>query len=158
MKNKKGFKHYIRMYLLLLVVYTGMTVVVAAMNSWDFDSQQLVSILYLPIIFVLFLFVFDTIFALIFKPKGKTDSDDDFKSFGRRVTSEMKKKDMFSIEDYRRLQESDRFQKALHHAFEIYENGEKPEMNIVFLEKKFKKDSIEGKAMTIVLDEVKKTI
>lgn len=157
MKSKKGLKYYFRLYLLLITVYGGITVIMAAMNDWTFESTQLLSVLYLPVLFIIFMYIFDLIFSLIFKPKAKT-VEDDLQNFVEKVVIEVQKEKEFTIEDFRRLQESDRFQKALHHSFDIYKNGETKDMNLSFLEKKFKKDTVEGKAMVIVLNEVKKMI
>jgi uncharacterized membrane protein len=157
MKNKKGLKYYFKLYLLLLTVYLGITVVMAALNDWTFEPTQLASVTYLPILFIVFLYVFDTIFGMVIKPKHKV-GEEELDKFLKQVTIEVEKEKDFTIEDYRRLQENDRFQKALNHSFDIYKNGETKEMNLAFLEKKFKKDTVEGKAMIIVLDEVKKML
>ncbi len=157
MKNKKGFKYYLRLYALIMSVYVIFTVIMAATNDWTFDPLQLASVVYLPIMFVVFLFLFDSIFGTIFKPKTLV-RDEEFTAFAKKAANAMDEKENFTIEDFRRLQESDKFQKALRHAFDITIDGETEEMNTNYLEKKFKKDTIEGKALRIVLDEVKKMI
>lgn len=155
MKTKRDLKYYFKLYILILGVYAATTVILAAINDWEFLPTQLASVAYLPILFVLFLFVFNSFFDFFFKPKKQVE-EDVFNNFAKNVVSKMN--DDFTLEDYRRLQESDSFQKSLRHAYEITENGETRDMNLAFLQKKFKKDTLEGKALSIVLNEVKKMI
>lgn len=153
MENKKGLKYYIRYYLILLLAYIVLVLISTSMNDWVWNTGQLISIAYLPLTFVVFMFIFDRIFAKFMKPK-KTSDKDQYSLFVRKVVEELQEKENFIIEDYNQLRENDRFQKAMKHAYEIVENGETEEMNVEFLRKKFKKDTVEGKAMNIVLEEV----
>ena len=62
----------------------------------------------------------------------------------------------YDIEDFRKLRESSKFQKALNHAFKISSEGEYKGVTFEFLEKKFKKGTLEYKAIIIVIEEAKK--
>lgn len=153
MKNKKGLMYYIRYYLILLSAYVVLVLISTAMNDWEFNNGQLISIAYLPLTFVLFLFLFDRLIDKVIKPKNK-EVEDKYTLFVKGVVEKIDQREKFLIEDYNQLRENDKFQKALKHAFDIVQNGETEEMNVNFLRKKFKKDTIEDKAMKVVLEEV----
>lgn len=153
MKNRRGLKHYLRFWGIasvlyaIFVVYNGITT--------EFDPAIIISILYLPFIFTLFLYVFDSIFDRIW-PNKKEVAEDKYESFIKKVTVVIHEELQLSVEDYRRMGENDRFQKALRQAYAILQEGETEGRNFVFLEKKFKKDTKEYKALKIVIEEVKK--
>jgi len=153
MKNKKGFKHYFKFWGLASIVYTVYVVVITIKDG--FTVEAILPIFYLPILFTFLLFVFDTIFDKIWPQKDKNE-DDEFKTFIKKTTFEVNEKLELSIEDFRRLRESEKFQKTLYQAYQIYLIGETEEINFIFLDKKFKKETIEYRAMEVVVNEVKK--
>lgn len=154
MRPEKNFKYYFRLYLISLVVYLGYVAFLAYQND-GFDMTLLFGATYIPVLFILFMFVFDKIFDRIFPSKEKK-TDDQYKVFLDKITKLIDEKLDFSIEDFRRLRTDARFQKALHHAYLIIEQGETDDINVKFLEKKFKNGTNEAKAMEIIIDEVKK--
>ena len=154
MRPQRNFKYYFRLYLISLVVYLGYVAFLAVQND-GFDMTLLFGATYIPIMFILFMFVFDKLFDKIFPSKEKKETDL-FKVFLQRVTKLIEEQLDFSIEDFRRLRTNNRFQKALYHAYLISEQGETEDINIKFLEKKFKNGTNEAKAMEIIIDEVKK--
>jgi hypothetical protein len=154
MNNKKGLKYY-GIIFGVSVVALAIYIVYLGYQSGGIDTALLFSLLYVPFIFTLFLFVFDKLFDFIFPSKGKK-KDDLFSKYLKVVSTAIQTKYNFSIEDYRRLRENPKFQKALEQAFRILENGETEEISFEFLQKKFKKDSNEFLAMVVVIEEVKK--
>lgn len=153
MKNKRGFKHYLKFWGLATAVYTVYILIVSIRDG--FDVALILPVFYLPIVFTFLLFVFDLIFDRIWPQKDKKE-DDEFKSFISKTTFEVNEQLSLSIEDFRRLRENEKFQKSLYQAYQIYLIGETEEINFTFLDKKFKKDTTEYKAMEIVVNEVKK--
>lgn len=153
MKNKRGLKHYLRFWILASIVYTIYIIVLSIRDG--FTVELFLPVLYLPLVFTFLLFVFDMIFDRIWPQKGKKE-DDEFNSFIKKTTFEVNEQLELSIEDFRRLRENEKFQKSLYQAYQIYLIGETEEINFVFLDKKFKKDTIEFKAMEVVVNEVKK--
>lgn len=153
MKNKKGFKYYLKFWGLATVVYSVYIAVVSFRDG--FEIVTFLPVFYLPVVFTLLLFLFDTVFDRIWPQKGKKE-DDEFKIFIQKTTFEVNEQLELSIEDFRRLRESEKFQKTLYQAYQIYLIGETEEINFTFLEKKLKKDTIEYRAMEVVVNEVKK--
>jgi hypothetical protein len=129
-----------------------------AISTGSYDSELLITMTFAPATFSGFMFVFDKIFDMIFpnKLKTKRKDSDKYGNFLDIVNKAVENDTSFSIEDYRRLRDSDKFQKALRQAFKIYEEGESQDITFSYLEKKFKKSSREYAAMNIVLNQVKK--
>lgn len=159
MKNSRGIKYYVRFYLIILIGYLIYITLDAYNNSWDFRTDMIIGITYIPLMFVAFVYIFDTILEKIFprmKSIRQNKPNDQYKEFLNVCTNRINDELQLGIEDFRRLRENERFQKALHQAYEITENGETEAVNFLFLKKKFKNNTKEYKAINIVLDEVEK--
>lgn len=154
MNKKKGFKYY-GVVFIVSVVALAVYILYLSYQAGELDTTMLLSLIYVPFMFTLFLFVFDKLFDTIFPSKTKK-TDDLFANYLKIVSNAIQSTYNFSIEDYRRLRENPKFQKALEQAFRIVEKGETPEISFDFLQKKFKKDTNEYSAMMVVIDEVKK--
>jgi hypothetical protein len=107
--------------------------------------------------FTSFLFVFDKLFELIFpKKKSKEKEKDDFFNFVAMSNAAIKRETNYTIEDFRKLQESERFQKTVNQLYMIIQEGERDDLSFSYLSKKFKKDTIEFTAVNIIIAELKK--
>ena len=156
MKNTRGWKNYAIFYGFALIFYFIYISVLALQND-GYDPGLLIGTIYLPVIFVGLMFVFDTIFDTILS-RGKRKEKSDFDAFARSCTLEIQKQCDFSLEDFRRLRQNSRFQKALQQAYRIKTEGETDELNMVVLEKKFKKNTREAIALEIVIKQLGKSI
>jgi len=85
----------------------------------------------------------------------KTNYEDQFLEL---VNNKMRSSNQFLIEDFRRIQMNAKFQESLKMAYYIYQNGENDVFTLSKLEKKFDSKSIEGRAMTFVITEVKEKL
>ena len=155
MKNSRGFKYYIKFYLVITGAYIIYVLYNTYLAEWKFNAYLLLSVVYLPILFVGFIYIFDTVLDKIL-PKSKVKKKDAFLSFANEATKSVDEQLSLSIEDFRRLRDNHRFQKALYQTYKISENGETEEINFTFIRKKFKRDTIEYKALNIVINEVEK--
>ncbi|AIO18251.1 hypothetical protein KQ51_00363 [Candidatus Izimaplasma bacterium HR1] len=153
MKNKRGFKHYLRFWMLATVLYSAYVIFISSRDGMELSF--ILSAVYLPIVFTFLLFAFDTVFDRIWPQKDKK-SDQEFDEFLKKTTYKVNEELELSIEDFRRLRENEKFQKSLYQVYQIYLIGETEEINFIFLEKKFKKDTTEYVALEIVVKEVKK--
>ena len=153
MRNKRGLKHYIRFWIMSSAIYL-IYVVISGLVGEGIDPVLLFSVLYLPLLFTFFLFLFDTVFDKLL-PSKKQKQDDAYRKFLKETTKSVNESLSLSIEDFRRLRENDKFQKALYQAYQIHLNGETDDMNFVFLGKKFKKGTNEFNALEIVINRVK---
>lgn len=154
MKNRRGFKYYVRFYVIILVVYFAYVSYVAFQGD-GYDKNLLFSVMYLPLGFTFFLYLFDTLFDRIF-PSREKQTDDEFTEFLKVTTAKVNEELDFTIEDFRRLRDNEKFQKSLWQLYQIKLFGETDEINFTMIRKKFKKDTREKKAVEVVISEVQK--
>lgn len=156
MGQKKNLKYYLMIFgiaVLAILIYT----VINWISTGTFESAMLLTALILPILFTVFLFVFDKIFDKIFPKQRKLkEKKEDFNSFVNSANHALEKNGNFSIQDYRTLQDSLRFQKTLKQLYTIKNKGESEDLTIDYLSKKFKKTTTEYLAVQIIIEEVKK--
>lgn len=157
MNQQKGFRYYLMIFGLATVailLYTGFD----AISNGGFDNSLLWSLALAPIIFTFFLFVFDRLFDFIIpsKAKQKNKGKDAYSDFLAIINMEVETQTEFSIEDFRRLRDSEKFQKAMKQSYRILTDGETEDITYEYLLKKFKKESREQVAMNVVINEVKK--
>jgi hypothetical protein len=154
MKKKKDFKYYALIFVFSSIAFLVYMLFLRIRNG-AFDIELIKSLIYVPFMFTALLFLFDLVFDKIFTKKG-VKGNVKFDSYMRRVSNVIQKECDFSIEDYTRLRNDQRFQKGLGQAFRVYDNGETKDLNFDFLERKFKKGTNEYVAYQVVIKEVKK--
>jgi hypothetical protein len=110
-------------------------------------------------VYLLIPFVFTGIYwggdVLMTKVRDKRKKVDYYGLFLDAVGERMRNSQEFLLEDFRRLQESERFQDAVKTAYFIYQNGEAGSIGLDRLEKKFEKRSLEHKAIQYVIGYVR---
>jgi len=156
MGQKKNFKYYLLIFgiaMLAILIYT----VINWVSTGTFQIGMLWSALVFPLLFTTFFFVFDKIFEKLFPKQKKLQGEkDDINNFVNKMNAAMDKDGGFSITDYRTLQESERFQKTLKQLYSIKKDGETEDLTMDYLSKKFKKSTVEYKAIQIIIEELKK--
>ena len=156
MNSKKGFKYYAIIFffsVIALVIY----VAYLSVKEGSIDYELIYSLILVPFMFTILLFLFDKVFDFIFPSKTKKE-DSKYNSFMKNMSESITTKCEFSIEGYRRLRGNSSFQKSLEQAYRIYINGETDELNFRLFEKKFKKNTDEYLALRVVIEEVKKML
>ncbi|MGE4571642.1 MAG: hypothetical protein AB7E09_02745 [Candidatus Izemoplasmatales bacterium] len=149
-KFRKPFKFYLTLFILssvLIIAYS-----IFKMVRDDTPLSDLYSTWFIPLFFILIYWSSDWILDKIFNRKQKVDYESKFLD---TIGQKMRDANAFLIEDYRRLQINQKFQASLKIAYKIYTDGEDDTFTIDKLEKKFKKDAIEYKAMQFVVDYLK---
>jgi len=154
MKKKKDFKYYALIFVFSSIAFVIYMLFLRIRNG-EFDIELVKSLFYVPFMFTFLLYIFDLVFDKIFTKKS-AKGNVKFDSYMRRASNLIQKECDFSIEDYTRLRNNQRFQKGLGQAFRVYDKGETKDLNIAFLERKFKKGSNEYVAFQVVIKEVKK--
>jgi uncharacterized membrane protein len=152
MKEEKTLRYYLFVYLLSL----GGLFVYLSYQAWrngGYDEFLLTTLIWIPFFVTLFVFVFDKISSL-FKPKTKKNKAN-YERYLEIMANEIDQKHELLVEDFRKLKESDRFQKGLHQAYQILENGETKDLNFDYIIKKYPKHSIEYEAMNTVIEKTK---
>ena len=156
MKKAKGFKYYAFIFSIStigLFLYLS----VMAIQNGGYDVSLLYMVAVVPISFTGFLFVFDKLFDLLLPSKYKLNKPDNVKEYDKflkNINVVVDNTGEFSIEGFRRLRQSEKFQKALKQSFTILKKGESEAINFSFILKKFKKDTKEYIAINAVVEEV----
>ena len=156
MNAKKGLRYYTIIFIfsvVALAIYVGYL----AIKEGSIDYDLIYSLLLVPFMFTMFLFAFDKIFDFVFPSKNAKENSE-FKTYLKQMGDSIAKECDFSIEGYRRLRGNASFQKSLEQAYRILTNGETEELSFIFLEKKFKKNTNEYIALSVVIEEVKKML
>ena len=156
MKSKKGYKYYGFVFLFSTFAL-GVYVLYLTIREGNFDLDMALSLITVPFMFTLFLFIFDKVFDKFFPSKVKVE-DTEYNIYLNKVSKVIDDNCEFSIEDYRRLRGNAGFQKSMEQVYKILQNGESEEINFDYLDKKFKKNTNEYKALSVVITEVKKMI
>jgi len=124
-------------YSIYMIVYNGSTV------------QDVYVLWFMPFFFTGFYYGSDWLIEKIVNRKKKVDYEG---KFLQEISQQMRDSNEFIIEEFRRLQINKTFQSDLKKAYHIYQNGEDELYNIDRLEKKYRKESLEKRAMKFVLD------
>lgn len=152
MRNKKKpFKYYVYIFILSSVIVLGYSIYMY--YSDKAEIADLISLWFMPIIFTGIYYGGDVLMLKIANRKQKPNYEGDFL---KAVSAKMRESNQFLIEDYRKLQTNQKFQDSLKIAFQIYQNGETEQWNVGKLEKRFRPQTIESKAMNIVIELIQK--
>lgn len=146
----KSWKYYLGFFALGLVVLGGV-----AIYKWiagTYAVTDLWNALILPAIIAVFMYLSDLLVQKIADKKDRTNYEGKFLD---DVAERMRSVNRFSIEDFRRLKESPRFQEALKYGFAIIKNGETERFTIGHLEKRFDARSLEGRAIPFVVESIR---
>lgn len=159
MRARKDFKYYFRFYLMVVLVY-AIYVSILAIRDGGYETYMLLSVLYLPPLFVGFLFIIDRLLDPVFGlfRGNKQKNEDKYQVFITQATQSVQQTLSLSLEDIHALRRNDRFQKGLDQAFRIQTEGETDSLNFIVLEKKFKKGTKEYDAFQEVIKTVKKNL
>jgi hypothetical protein len=149
-QHKKPFKYYI-------ILFVGSFAVLGAVTLYKFFTSGLVltdiwTLIAMPVVFTGIYWGGDTIMQKIADKKYRHDYEGRFLD---AIGDLMRNANEFLIEDFRRLQDNQKFQETLKIAFAISKNGETETTNLEKLEKKFEKRTVEYKAMQYVIPFVK---
>ncbi len=150
---KKPMKFYFTIFVLTSLIVLGYSIYLfIAANA---ELQDLIILWILPFFFTMIYYGGDSLMQWIANKRKKIDYEGLFLSeIGRR----MNESKSFLIEEFRRLQTSEKFQTQVKVAYEIYQSGETENYTIEKLKKKFRADSIEGRAMVFVIEYVEEKL
>lgn len=143
---KKPFKFYLLIFAFSSLIILGYSIYLYV--NGQAALSDLVTLWILPFFFTLIYYLGD---LLLFKISNRRKKIDYEQLFLEAIAKRMRESKAFVIEDFRKLQRSERFQTQVKNAYEIYKNGESELYSIEKIDKKFRDDSLEGKAMKYVL-------
>jgi len=146
---KKPLKFYLMVFGLTSVIILGYTIYIY-MTSVDTPTFKEMSVLWImPFFFTLIYYLGDVLSEKITKKRKKNTNNED--QFLMDISKKMTESNAFQIEEFRRLRTSEKFQTQLHYAYWIFQNGEDEAHTMDLLQKKFRKDTLEGRAMEYVV-------
>ncbi len=151
-KFKKPLKFYLITFAVLTVGVLGYSLYKIIKDSTP--VSELYSLWFLPAIFILIYYGGDSLLEKIFNKKKRVDYEAEFVD---AIAKRMRESNEFIIEDYRRLQINDKFQSVLKLGYQIEKNGETEQNNFEKLEKKFRKNTLEYKAVMYMIEYLKET-
>lgn len=151
-KFKKPFKFYV-------IIFAILTLGVFAYSLYKIikDSTpitELYSLWFLPLIFILIYYGGDSLLDKIFNKKKQIDYE---ALFVDAIAAKMRESNEFIIEDFRRLQINTKFQEVLKMGYLIQKNGETEQVNLDKVEKKFRKNTLEYRALKYMIEYLKET-
>lgn len=147
---KKPFKFYLIIFIFSVVLVLGYSIYM--MFFKDATVNDVYVLWFMPFIFTGFYYGSDVLMDRFNKRKRKIDYEAEFLD---KISQIMRDSNEFLIEEFRRLQINKNFQESLKKAYYIYENGENETYNINRLEKKYRKGSLEKRAMEYVINYLK---
>jgi len=151
-KFRKPFKFYILMFVILSLAVAGYSLYKILKDGTP--VSDLSSLWVLPLIFIVIYMGSDMLLDKLFNKKKQINYEE---KFVEEIAKRMRESNDFLVEDYRRLQINPKFQEALKIGYQIYLNGENEIYNIDKIERKFKKGTIEFKAIGYVLDYIRES-
>lgn len=159
MNKTKGLKYYAFIFGVAVVAIGIYILVLFIQGDYEGEPSSLLTMFLIPIVFVGFLFIFDKIFNLLLPAKFKNyeNQKTEYQVFLDQVNDIVGSNMEISLEDSRKLRDNQRFQKSLSQVFTILKHGENKELTWEYLQKKFKKDSLEFEALNLVIISVKKS-
>ncbi|MBN2877561.1 MAG: hypothetical protein JXL85_07915 [Bacilli bacterium] len=143
----KPFKFYLIIFLFsvaLIVAYTLFMILGQGQTVSD-----VYTLWFMPFIFTGIYYATDWIADRLNKKKKRKDYEG---SFLREISKTMQESNEFIIEEFRRLQVNKTFQDDLKKAYYIYSSEEDSTANIDRLEKKYRKGTLENRAIKFVVD------
>ena len=148
--TRKPFKFYFYIFIFSVVIVAGYSLYM--IYSQGKSVNEIYSLWFMPPLFTGFYYGSDLLIDKFTNRKKKVNYEGKFLA---EISKKMNESKVFLVEEFRRLQNNYRFQEDLKRAYQIYANGESEIFTIAKLEKKYRKDTIEFKAMKYVVEYLK---
>ncbi|MFP4286252.1 MAG: hypothetical protein ACLFRI_01025 [Candidatus Izemoplasmataceae bacterium] len=115
-------------------------------------NEWIAAFWFYPFLVVFVIFFYRKVTKKMFK---RLDKQNEERQFVLHMSKVVKDELGYEIEDFRRLRENEKFQKALLDAYTIYQDGETQLINYDTLSRKFDPKSKEFDAVTLIIRELK---
>ncbi|MDD4184090.1 MAG: hypothetical protein PHI01_01575 [Candidatus Izemoplasmatales bacterium] len=149
-RQMKPIKYYLFIFLLSVIIVAGYTLYMVLTDKAEI--AELTSLFFVPLVFTGIYWLGDFLLDKIANKKRKVDYEAEFV---REINKKMHDSNAFILEDYRKLQQDQKFQTSLKIAYQIAKNGETEQWTIEKLEKKFRPQTLEARAMSYVIEHVR---
>jgi len=152
-KRLKSWKYYVLLFAAAFVILGAVALI--KNFSGTYVEGDLWNVIIFPPLLALMMFLSDYMMQKLADKKGKKDFEGRYLD---AIAEKMRGANLFLIEDFRRLKESERFQEALKYGFYITQHGENDKFTVARLEKRFDGRSLEAKAMPFVIAHVREIL
>lgn len=149
-KQKRPLKFYLIIFGFSLLIVIGYTLYQILFN--DAEVADVYTLWFMPFIFTAFYYGSDWLILKLTNRKKKVDYEAKFLD---TISQRMRDANEFLVEEFRRLQINRRFQDDLNKAYLLLKEDRIDDASIERLERKYKKDSLEKRAMKYVVDYLK---
>lgn len=149
-REKKPLKFYLLIFIFsafIVVAYTLYEVL-----AQDTPVSDVYTMWLMPFLFTFFYWGSDTLMLKFSKRKKKVDYE---AKFLNEISQRMRDSNEFLVEEFRRLQINPKFQEDLRRAYQIYKDGETEVFSIEKLERRYKKGTLEKRALKHVVEYLK---
>lgn len=145
--KKKPLKFYLGIFALSALIILGYSLYMILTDRAE--PIELVSLWFMPLVFTGIYYVGDVIIYKIANRRGKQNDQTEFLEL---ISAKLRESGLFLLEDFRKMQLNQKFQENLKIAYQIWKNGESDLWTIAKLEKRFRPQTPESKAMDIVIN------
>lgn len=150
--QKKPFKFYFYIFIFSIVIVAGYSLYM--IFAKDANVSDVYTLWLMPFIFTGFYYGSDLIIDKFASRKKKVNYET---KFLEAISERMRDSNEFLVEEFRKLQLNVKFQEELKKAYFIYEKEEIDTFAIDRLEKKYRKDTLEFRAMKYVVEYLKES-
>lgn len=151
MRKKKGLAYYFRVLLssFIAVLLYGLYRLIRGQDSF---IDAVTSMAYLPFLVTFFLWFYDLVSTKLF---SRFDKRSEALEFNAHMSKRIREDLDYQVEDFRRLREHHKFQRALEDCFQIYTHGETEILNYELVEARFRKDDDVKPVIDLMINETK---
>lgn len=151
-KNKDSLLYYALIFLGISIGLLIFGLVFPSRRDGLSYSEWIGVFWFYPFLVVIVIFFYRKVTKKMFK---KLDQQNEERQFVLHMSKIVKEELGYEVEDFRKLRENEKFQKALLDAYTIYQDGESTTINYDQLSRKFEAKSKEAIAVELIIRELK---
>lgn len=155
-KRPLGFQYYFRMFssAVIAVLVVG---VISEFFGWPTQgfTEAINTLLPLPFLVVIFLFIFNTLNRRFQKPSKEREKEH---AFLMRTSNRVRDELEYDKDKFKEIQNNQAFQNFYQQAFTIFKEGESEALTLEGISQEFNEDDPAYEAVQIVVDETQKML
>ncbi len=155
-KRPLGFQYYFRMFssAVIAVLVVG---VISEFFGWPTEgfTEAINTLLPLPFLVVIFLFIFNTLNRRFQKPSKEREKEH---AFLMRTSNRVRDELEYDKDKFKEIQNNQAFQNFYQQAFTIFKEGESEALTLEGISQEFNEDDPAYEAVQIVVDETQKML
>jgi len=151
MRKKKGLAYYLRVLLssFIAILLYGLYRLIRGQDTF---TNAVTSMAYLPFLVTFFLWFYDLVSTKLF---SRFDKRSEALEFNAHMSKKIREELDYQVEDFRRLREHHKFQRALEDLYQVYSLGESELINYEKINRQFRNDDPIKSVVDIMISETK---